>query len=158
KAPPAAAAGGGRRERGSGGGAARADRGREGRAAAPLPREAQPRGLRKIPAVTPRRLAAPSRWAARLALLGVVLAGSPPAAHAATAPRDVRAADALAAAGPGKDRDRALAAWAAHAPLAELVFVLRRPASVLGSAEGDLVAQALERAPEGRADLRRRLA
>src|SRR5207249_1142120 len=72
-------------------------------------------------------------------------------------PRDVRAADALAATPPGQARDRTLLRWAAHATLADLLYVLRRPASDLGGAEGPLVEMALARAPAERRALGWRL-
>jgi ABC-type branched-subunit amino acid transport system substrate-binding protein len=70
----------------------------------------------------------------------------------------VRAADSLASLAPDRDRDRALSEWAKGADLAELLFVLRRPAATLGGSEAPLLEAALARAPGARAALRQRLA
>lgn len=91
--------------------------------------------------------------------LGLLLA-APAAAAKAKPPAptlDVRTADRLAGTPPAAPRDAQLAAWARTAGLADLVFVLRRPESELGAAEGPLVRAALDRCPAERAALRRRL-
>jgi ABC-type branched-subunit amino acid transport system substrate-binding protein len=93
--------------------------------------------------------------AVALALAGAF--GPPAAAARAPVPADVSSADRLAAQPSSTERDRALAAWAARAPLAELMFVLRRPPAELGSGEPALVRAAYERAPRSRTALRRRL-
>jgi ABC-type branched-subunit amino acid transport system substrate-binding protein len=101
----------------------------------------------------------------RLAALGLVLlvavcatgarGGRPP--RAASGPRSVQEADALAGVLPGRDRDRALAQWAERAGLPDLLFVLRRPAAELAGAEAPLVETALARTHPARRALQARL-
>lgn len=103
-----------------------------------------------------------ARLAAALALALVLLPppGLPRAARAAARPAppaDVRQADALAAAPGGVARDKLLRTWAKDAPLADLLFVLRRPPEQLGAAEGGLLRAALGRVPAPRQALRERL-
>uniref|UniRef100_A0A832MMT0 Amino acid ABC transporter substrate-binding protein n=1 Tax=Eiseniibacteriota bacterium TaxID=2212470 RepID=A0A832MMT0_UNCEI len=93
-----------------------------------------------------------------VACAAVLLAGAGAALAArAEVPADVRAADALAAAPASRERDRALLAWARRAPLADLLYVLRRPAAELATVEAALVTAALAQAPPSRAALRARL-
>jgi ABC-type branched-subunit amino acid transport system substrate-binding protein len=75
----------------------------------------------------------------------------------AAPPANARAADVLAGSTPLPGRDRDLARWAGRASLAELMWVLRRPASELAGAEAVLVAAALARTHDSRRDLKRRL-
>jgi ABC-type branched-subunit amino acid transport system substrate-binding protein len=94
-------------------------------------------------------------WASAI---GWWLAWSPPISRAGPAhPVDARAADSLATAATGRERDRALERWAAHASLPELMFLLRQPSATLGAAEGPLASAALRRAPASRVALRHRL-
>lgn len=72
-------------------------------------------------------------------------------------PASVRAADSLAATPPGRERDQALTRWAERAPLRELLYVLRRPAAGLGTAEPLLLEAALRQVSDARAALRQRL-
>jgi ABC-type branched-subunit amino acid transport system substrate-binding protein len=87
----------------------------------------------------------------------------PWAAHSAkaavpSAPLDVAGADGLVATPPTPTRDRALAEWVRRrASLTDLVWLLRRPPSMLGASEAPLIEAALESAPRERAELRRRL-
>jgi ABC-type branched-subunit amino acid transport system substrate-binding protein len=104
----------------------------------------------------PRATARGPRSLAPLALALTLLAPSA-ARAAAPPPADVRAADALAALGPAPARDPLLAAWAKRAPLADLMYVLRRPSATLGAAESPLLSAALAQAPPARAELRRAL-
>jgi ABC-type branched-subunit amino acid transport system substrate-binding protein len=99
------------------------------------------------------------RASVALAAAAALLLASPGAARAAAtrAVTDVRAADSLAGAGPGRERDRALERWASRASLTELMFVLRWPPAVLGAIEGPLTEAALRRAPASRPALRQRL-
>jgi len=99
--------------------------------------------------------AAAGAWGAAAAAL--LLLAAPGGARTAAPVRDVRAADSLAMADAGRERDQALARWAAHAALPELLFVLRRPPERMGAAEASLVAAALRLAPAARPALRRRL-
>jgi ABC-type branched-subunit amino acid transport system substrate-binding protein len=98
-----------------------------------------------------------ARAAATLALAGAVLALAAPPPLAAATPSDVRAADVLAGSTPMPARDKDLVRWAGRASLPELLFVLRRPPAQLGSTEAALVQAALERTPDSRRDLKRRL-
>jgi ABC-type branched-subunit amino acid transport system substrate-binding protein len=83
-----------------------------------------------------------------------------PAARAAAPPelRTLAAADSLLRTPPSAARERALKTWCArHATLADLIYVLRRPAHELAASEAPLIESALQRAPADRAALRRRL-
>jgi branched-chain amino acid transport system substrate-binding protein len=93
---------------------------------------------------------------ASLVLLSV-LAPAPARSAAPPVPSNVRAADALAAIGPSRDRDRSLAKWAERASLAEIMWVLRRPPRELGPAEALLASAAFDKTPESRRVLRQRL-
>ncbi len=95
--------------------------------------------------------------AAALLLVPAIVCAFAGAHAAAPVPADVRAADALAAQPASTERDRALAAWAKRAELADLMYVLRRPPRSLGGAEAALASSALEHADGARTDLRRRL-
>jgi ABC-type branched-subunit amino acid transport system substrate-binding protein len=93
------------------------------------------------------------------AAAGLWLASSPAVSRAGPAHTvlDARAADSLATAGTGRERDRALERWATHASLPELMFLLRHPPAFLGAVEAPLTVMALRRAPPSRPALRRRL-
>jgi uncharacterized protein len=99
----------------------------------------------------PPLLACVALWLA-LATTPAVAARPAPAGPAA-----VRAADSLAARPPAPERDRALAEWAKHAALADLVYVLRRDPAELGAAGAPLLEAALAWTPEARAELARLL-
>lgn len=106
------------------------------------------------------RLLAPAALHAILAAAsGLWLAWSPAVSRAAPAHPivDARAADSLATAGTGRERDRALERWATRASLPELMFLLRQPSAILGAAEAPLTAMALRRTPATRPALRQRL-
>jgi len=75
------------------------------------------------------------RAGSALAVLATLVAAMP---LEAAPPLDLAGADALAATRGGSSGDL-LQRWAAKASLAELLYVLRRPASELGAAEGPLV-------------------
>src|SRR5881628_3665453 len=100
----------------------------------------------------------PTGWWAVGAVLVVGVCVLRPAAAAQPTipdPTDLKTADALAATGSSPARDRALKRWAEQrASLTDLVYVLRRPASELGSAEALLAAGALARTPASREALR----
>jgi len=83
------------------------------------------------------------------------LAGPLPAAAKAKPTLDLAAADSLAGSPASRDRDRALEEWAKHAPLPDLMYVLRRER--LGEVEEKLLREALARTPGDRAALQRRL-
>jgi ABC-type branched-subunit amino acid transport system substrate-binding protein len=73
-------------------------------------------------------------------------------------PTDLKSADSMVTLRPSQGRDRALKRWAEQrASLTDLVYVLRRPASELGSAEAFLTAAALAHTPASREALHRRL-
>src|SRR6185295_16440487 len=91
------------------------------------------------------------------AMLGGTNPG-PAAAAKSYVPPGVRAADSLAATAPGRERDQALGRWAVHGSLRELLYVLRRPAAELATAEPLLLDAALRLVPDSRAALRQRLA
>jgi ABC-type branched-subunit amino acid transport system substrate-binding protein len=100
----------------------------------------------------------------RLGFLSAALAAMLAAIHAAPAaaaksyvPAGVRAADSLAATPVARERDEALGRWAPHGSLRELLYVLRRPAAELGTAEPILLEAALHLVPDSRAALRQRL-
>jgi ABC-type branched-subunit amino acid transport system substrate-binding protein len=99
------------------------------------------------------------RRAGWTALLALAVAGAPLAGAASRpTPAELRAADALVARPPSRERDRALTRWAGGADLTSLMFVLRHPPRVLGASEVPLLEEALARAPKQRAALRQRLA
>jgi len=99
------------------------------------------------------RRAIPPGLAAVL-IAALILPGMPRAGRARAADPGVREILARAA---SRDRDRALENWSGHASLPELLDVLRRPPGALGAAEPRLLERALERAPQERTALRRRL-
>jgi ABC-type branched-subunit amino acid transport system substrate-binding protein len=90
---------------------------------------------------------------AALVVLGALLIA--PGAPAAP-PLDLAGADALAASHGGSSGDL-LGKWAAKASLAEILYVLRRPASELRESEAPLVEEALKKTPGDRHALRARL-
>lgn len=95
------------------------------------------------------------RWFVPLSLVwacvaNVQAAQSPPATRAA--------ADLLATTPGGRDRDRALAAWAKRAPLDDVLWVLRHGPGSLGTAEAVLIEAASKRVPVDRVALTRQLA
>jgi len=105
------------------------------------------------------RAAAARLLAPGLALLGCLALAWPIAARAARsnpAALDVRAADTLLVGRPARVKE--LEKWAKGAELADLVWLLRRPAAELGASEAVLAAAALARVPADRAALRARLA
>jgi ABC-type branched-subunit amino acid transport system substrate-binding protein len=89
----------------------------------------------------------------------LLLAASPAVSWARATPAvpDARAADSLASAGTGRERDRALERWATHASLPELMFLLRQPPAILGAVEAPITGATLRRTPGSRQALRRRL-
>ncbi|MBI5170019.1 MAG: amino acid ABC transporter substrate-binding protein [Candidatus Eisenbacteria bacterium] len=93
------------------------------------------------------------RWLPILAIAATTAA----AAFAASPPLTRVSADALAASPQSSDRDARLGDWARRAPLDDVLWVLRRPASQLGKAERTLVQAAIDHTPAARAELRRRL-
>src|SRR5262245_30766719 len=105
--------------------------------------------------------AAPAAGAAFLAAATIVFAAFAPRPSPAAVRvviGDVRAADSIAARPPDRDRDRSLIEWSRKAPLAELMFILRRSPASLGAAETPMLRAALERTGRDRVALRRRLA
>jgi ABC-type branched-subunit amino acid transport system substrate-binding protein len=101
---------------------------------------------------TARRGTAWPALRAGLAALWMVAAWTLPVPPRATGapkgpppPASVRDADALASRPPEEPRDRALRAWARGAPLADLMYVLRRSPAELGRAEAPLIEAALDR-------------
>ncbi len=106
--------------------------------------------------MTVRRVvpAAASMLAVCVALAALAL----PRVARAELPVALANADGWAAQPAGRDRDRILQRWAGEATLAELMYVLRRDPAELGAVEAVLVQRALQLAPEGRAELRARLA
>lgn len=110
--------------------------------------------MRRVPA--PR----PAAFVPRAVLLAAALALAPAPGSAARAPLpvlDLRAADRAAGDPRSAARDAALREWAKRAPLADLMFVLRRPPSQLRAHEAVMVRAAIARCPGSRHDLRRRL-
>lgn len=89
-------------------------------------------------------------------VLGLLLATRALAA-APTPPATRAAADVLATTPGGKDRDRALAAWAKRAPLDDLLWVLRRGAAEFAGTELLLVQAAQARVPPAQVPLARQL-
>ncbi len=94
-----------------------------------------------------------------LVLLGAcALTGVADPARAAFSPPTSRlAADLLATTPGGRDRNRALAAWAKRASFDDVLWVLRHGPELLGSAEAVLVEVALKRVPRDRMGLARQL-
>jgi len=97
------------------------------------------------------------RWIATAACLAALL-WAPRQLAAASESLDLGRAEALAMGRGDPQRDRALKLWAQRAPLAELLYVLRRSPAELGASEALLVSVALDRTPADRPALRRRLA
>ena len=112
------------------------------------------------PAARPR---GPARRSARAALaaagLLIAVAGGTFAGPATRTPPIVTRwqADSLVTVMPSPARAKALAEWAKHATVGDLVWVLRRPPGELGSAEPTLIDAALANVAPSRAALRQRL-
>ncbi|TMQ70364.1 MAG: amino acid ABC transporter substrate-binding protein [Candidatus Eisenbacteria bacterium] len=118
---------------------------------------AGPQAPRSEPPLAPPAAAVRRAVAIAAALALPALLAGPGQAGRAPAVPDLRAADSLAMTAPDRARDQALAGWAAHAPLPELLYLLRRPPESLAASEAPLVAAALRLAPATRVALRRRL-
>lgn len=87
----------------------------------------------------------------------LLLSGAPVLGADLPVPSDVHAADLLVGQPGSKARDKALGKWAERASLSEIVWVLRRSSSELGTAEVVLASAGLSKAAEPRVALRRRL-
>lgn len=96
-----------------------------------------------------------SRALGLVALLA--LTAATPAHAALPVPATRAEADQLASSPGGRDRDRALAAWAKKAPLDDVLWVLRYGPERIGSAEDVLVKAAIDRMPRSRPALARQL-
>jgi ABC-type branched-subunit amino acid transport system substrate-binding protein len=97
--------------------------------------------------------------AAALIASGSGLAGGTSAAAPARAPSLLTRgqADSLAASAPSSAHVKPLSEWAKHAPIGDVLWVLRRPPAELGGAELPLLDAALASVAPDRASLRQRL-
>lgn len=104
-----------------------------------------------------------SRWAgggrtwALLILAVLGLAPSPARARSLPTPRTVLTADSIVTLPAAAGRRRAFSAWADHASVEELVWILRRPAGELADLEIPTIEAALRRTPKARVHLGSRL-